>query len=72
MEKSKKILEEALKLKPQERFLLIEGLIQSLDEPNKTIDEIWINESEKRLKAHREGRLQGIPYENVFGEKQSL
>ena len=35
-------MSEALHLKPQERYLLIENLIQSLNEPNMEVDEIWI------------------------------
>ena len=68
MESSKELLEKAMKLKPQERYSLIEGLIRSLDEPNKEIDEIWAEEAEKRLKAYRSGKLKGIPYKEVFGE----
>jgi putative addiction module component (TIGR02574 family) len=68
MESSKELLEKAMKLKPQERYSLIEGLIQSLDEPNKEIDAIWAEEAEKRLKAYRSGKLKGIPYKEVFGE----
>lgn len=68
MESSKKLLEKALKLKPQDRYSLIEGLIKSLDEPSKEIDEIWAEESEKRLKAYRMGNLKGISYQEVFGE----
>jgi len=41
MNEPKDILEHALKLKPAEKFMLIEGLLTSLDEPDKTIDEIW-------------------------------
>jgi len=63
---NKKILEQAMKLKPGERFLIIEGLIKSLDEPDKKIDAIWIEEAEKRLKAYRDGKLGGIPMEEVF------
>ncbi|MFZ4439086.1 MAG: hypothetical protein ACOYOS_11700 [Syntrophales bacterium] len=37
---SKEILEQALKLKPDERFMLVEGIIKSLDEPDSTIDAI--------------------------------
>ncbi|MCP4130991.1 MAG: addiction module protein [bacterium] len=69
METGKILLEKALKLKPQERFLLIESLIQSLDEPNKSIDKIWAEEAEKRLKAHREGKTKGVSYKEVFGEE---
>ena len=63
---NKEILEQAMKLKPEERFLLIEGLIKSLDEPDKKIDSIWIEEAEKRLKAYQNGKLEGVPMEKVF------
>ncbi len=65
---SKSLLEKALMMKAQDRFTIIEGLIQSLDEPNKEIDQIWAEEAEKRLKAYRGGKLKGIPYSEVFGE----
>ncbi len=68
METSKTVLEKALKLKPQDRYTLIEGLIQSLDEPNKEIDLIWAEEAEKRLTAYRNGKLKGISFKEVFGE----
>jgi putative addiction module component (TIGR02574 family) len=66
---TKELLEKALRLKPEERFTLIEGLIRSLDEPDKIIDEIWSEEAEKRLKAYREGRLEGISMEELFNEE---
>jgi putative addiction module component (TIGR02574 family) len=49
----KELLDEAMKLKPEERFTLIDGLIKSLDEPDKTLDEIWAEEAERRLRAYR-------------------
>ncbi len=61
------IIEEALHLKPQERYLLVENLINSLNEPNKSIDDIWIEESKKRLKAYQQGKLKTVSYEKVFG-----
>lgn len=63
---TKEILEQALKLKPKERYSLVEGLIKSLDEPDKKLDDIWAAEAEKRLKAYRKGRLEGIPMEDIF------
>lgn len=63
----KGLINKALELKPQERFLLIEVLVQSLDKPDPEIDEIWLKEAESRLKAHREGRVKGIPVEEVLG-----
>lgn len=58
---SKDIFEQALKLKPDERFTVVEGLLKSLDEPDKELDKIWAEEAEKRLEAYREGSLEGMP-----------
>ena len=66
---TKELLDEAMKLKPEERFSLVEGLIKSLDEPDKKLDEIWAEEAEKRLKAYRAGKLQGVRIEEVFKDK---
>lgn len=66
---AEELLDEAMKLKPVERFTLVEGLIKSLDEPDKKLDEIWAEESEKRLKAYREGKLKGVPMDEVFQGK---
>lgn len=67
---SRQVLEEALRLKPEDRFLLVEGLLKSLDEPDQDIDAIWAEEAEKRLRAYRAGRLQGISEEDVFNERR--
>jgi len=66
---TKEILEQALQLKPEERFIVIETLLKSLDEPDEKIDEIWALEAEKRLNAYRAGRLEGIPMEEIFEEE---
>ena len=66
---AKQILEEALKLKPEDRFSLLEGIIESLDRPDKSLNEIWADEAERRLIAYREGKLKGIPMEEIFTEE---
>ena len=66
---TRELLGEAMKLKPEERFTLVESLIKSLDEPDKKLDAIWAEEAERRLKAYREGRLEGIPMEEIFKEE---
>ena len=66
---TKELLDEAMKLKPEERFSLVESLIKSLDEPDKKLDEIWAEEADKRLKAYRGGTLEGIPMEEIFKEE---
>jgi len=64
------ILKQALKLKIEERFILVESLIKSIDEPDRKLDELWVEEAEKRLAAYREGRLEGIPMEEVFKDER--
>jgi len=38
----------------------------NMEDLDKKLDEIWAEESEKRLEAYREGRLEGIPMEEIF------
>ena len=63
---SKEIIESALKLSPPEKLLIVESILKSLDEPDKEIESIWLEEAEKRLKAYRDGKLEGIPMEDIF------
>ena len=64
--RSKEILTQAIALNPAERFMIVEGLLKSLDEPDLRLDEIWAEEAEKRLAAYREGRLGGVPMKDIF------
>ena len=67
---SQEVLEQALKLKPIDRFMVVEGLIRSLDEPDPSIDAIWAVEAEKRLQAFRSGKLEGISMEEIFKDEE--
>jgi len=60
------ILQEALQLNPQERYIVVESLLKSLDIPDESIDTIWANEAEKRLQNYRENRVETISFEEVF------
>lgn len=60
------IINEALSLKPQERYMIIENLVQSLNQPNSEIDKLWVEESKKRLQAIKEGKLKTVSYNDVF------
>jgi len=42
----------SLTLQDYQKIYIIERLLQSLDEPNKVLDEIWAIEAEKRLDAY--------------------
>jgi putative addiction module component (TIGR02574 family) len=63
------ILNEAVKLKPKDRALLIEGLVKSIDEPDKILDQIWLDEAESRLRSHREGKSKDCSSRYIFGEE---
>ena len=66
---TKELLDEAMKLKPEDRLTLVEGLIKSLDEPDRKLDEIWAEEAERRLRAYRQGSLESVTMEEVFKEE---
>ena len=60
------ILQEALQLNPQERYIVVESLLKSLDKPDETIDNVWADEAEKRLQNYRDNKIQTISFEEVF------
>ena len=63
------LIKKALKLKPQDKIILIEALVTSLDKPDPEISRMWLKEAEDRLKAYREGKTKGIPAEEIFREE---
>ena len=69
---TKSILNQALKMQLADRFLIIEGLLHSLDEPDKTIEQIWAIEAEKRLQAYKAGLVKTVSYEAVFGQEEVI
>ena len=63
------LVDSVLQLKPAERLRLIEVIYGSLDRPDAAIDEIWCDEAKRRLAAFKAGKVQGIPGEQVLGER---
>lgn len=68
MNVDKELIEKALNLKPQDKMILIEALVESLDKPDSSIQDVWLKEAEARLDAHRRGKTKGMPVEDVLGE----
>jgi putative addiction module component (TIGR02574 family) len=60
------ILKEALNLNPADRLRLIEALSNSLNRPDKSIEKIWAEESEKRYKALEEGKIKVVAFKEVI------
>lgn len=63
---SKSILDEALQLRPAERLQLIESLTRSLNKPDEEIEKVWMEESEKRYQALKEGKVKTIPLDELI------
>jgi len=63
---SKKLLKEALQLRPADRLQLIEWLTQSLDKPDERIEQIWAEEAEKRYQALKQGKVKTIPLDEII------
>jgi putative addiction module component (TIGR02574 family) len=61
------IIELAMQLEPAERFEVAEELLRSVEQVDPEIDRLWLEEAERRLAAHRAGRVKGVPAEDIFG-----
>jgi len=60
------VIEQALGLKASDRYLLLEMLHRSLDQPDPEIDKVWQEEALRRVKAYDEGRLETVTMDEVF------
>lgn len=62
-----KVITEALELNIEERAQLAARLLLSLDEPSESeVERLWLEEAERRINDFREGRVHGIPADEVF------
>jgi putative addiction module component (TIGR02574 family) len=65
-QKSQVVLEEALKLSPDERAEVAEQLIASLEEaPDIDVEQAWQEEVQRRLQQIERGEVKTIPWEEV-------
>ena len=64
------VLEKALTLSTQDRGLLIDRLIESLDEgpAEEGVEEAWAEEIKRRVDDIRSGKVKTIPGEQVLRE----
>jgi putative addiction module component (TIGR02574 family) len=63
----KKIESEALNLDMHSRASLVGKLLLSLDEPTLSeVEQLWLDEAEKRLDDYRAGKVHDIPGDEVF------
>ena len=65
--KLEEIISVAMGLSLEERAQLAGTLLFSLDEASESeVERLWLQEAERRLQDFREGKVKGIPSEEVF------
>ncbi len=64
------LLDQAHHLKPSEKYMLIESLIQDLNHVDENIEKLWIEESNKRLDLYNKGKLETVSMDEVFADVQ--
>jgi putative addiction module component (TIGR02574 family) len=65
---TKKIIEEALSLPVEERAMIAESLLRSLNMPNTDMDEKWTEVAKRRLQELRSGKVRPVPGDEVFAK----
>jgi len=63
---TKKLIDEAVSLPVEERALIVDSLLRSLNPPESEIDKKWIAVAKRRLAEMRSGTVKTIPGEKVF------
>lgn len=59
---------QAVKLPPAERMQVVERILDSLDEPDATLDAAWAAEAEDRLGAYRRGEVKAAALSEVIAK----
>jgi len=65
---TKKIIERVLSLPVEERALIADPLLRSLNKPDTDIDAKWIEVAKSRLEDLRSGKVTPIPGDEVFAK----
>jgi len=67
---AKALSAQAMQLPPDERLALVDQLLDTLDEPDATLDALWAKEAESRLAAYRRGEVQALALSDVIAKYQ--
>jgi putative addiction module component (TIGR02574 family) len=66
--KPKELIAEAISLPVEERAIIVDSILRSLNSPEEDIDSQWVAEAERRLEEVRAGRVKAIPGDQVFAK----
>lgn len=61
---------QAAMLPPEERMEVVEPILDSLDEPDATLDGLWATEVNDRLAAYRRGEIKAMALSDVIAKYQ--
>lgn len=64
--KTADLIAEAISLPVEERAMVVDSLLKSLNQPTTDIDEKWALVAKKRLAELRAGELEAVPGDEVF------
>lgn len=68
MPNAAEIIHEAESLPVEERTLVVDSLLRSLNPPDPEIDKKWVAVATRRLAELRSGRVTPVPGEEVFAK----
>ena len=66
MPSTAEIIHEAEALPVEERALVVESLLRSLNPPDPETDQKWVAVAKRRLEELRSGRVKPVPGDDVF------
>ena len=66
MHGTKEIIQEATALPVEERAIVVDSLLRSLNAPDTEIEKEWTSVAGRRLTELHEGRVRSVPGDKVF------
>jgi len=63
---AREIIEEAVSLPVEERAIVVDSLLRTLNAPDREIDREWAAVAKRRLAESRSGSVRPVPGEKVF------
>lgn len=64
----KEIIEEAMSLPVEERAMVVNSLLQTLNPPDTEIERAWVKVAKHRLAELRSGSVKAVPGDEVFAK----